>query len=422
MTEGSSRSGKKYFSGAPVAVFLLMLFLPLVVYYFWISVHYYQGALYYPSSGEELVALLKLIPAPTGTSIVLYGLWVLFQGLMQIYGPGKIHLGQPQADGTRLTYKMNGFFSFWLTWAVLGAAAAFKWITPSMIYDNFGPLITTANIFAYGLAVFLYAYGKATKQEDRTTGSFFYDFFMGVTLNPRVRGFDLKLFCEARPGLILWIALNFALAAKQYEMHGKVTAPMVMVILFHFWYIADYYFHEDAILTTMDVIHDKFGWMLAWGDLVWVPFTYTLQAYYLLSHTHDLPVWAGIGIVALNTAGFLIFRLSNFQKHRFRHNPDAPVWGKAAEVIETRRGTRLLVSGWWGLARHINYLGDLIMGLAWCLPCLFGSIVPYFYIIYFTILLVHRERRDNRRCGEKYGKDWETYTRRVRWRILPGLY
>ncbi len=36
--------------------------------------------------------------------------------------------------------------------------------------------------------------------------------------------------------------------------------------------------------------------------------------------------------------------------------------------LPTARGTKLLISGWWGIARHINYLGDLLMGLAWCLP------------------------------------------------------
>jgi protein-S-isoprenylcysteine O-methyltransferase Ste14 len=74
------------------------------------------------------------------------------------------------------------------------------------------------------------------------------------------------------------------------------------------------------------------------------------------------------------------------------------------------------------VARHVNYLGDLLMGLAWCLPCLFDSIVPYFYIIYFLILLIHRERRDHAQCLRKYGASWEEYCARVRYRILPGVY
>ncbi len=54
--------------------------------------------------------------------------------------------------------------------------------------------------------------------------------------------------------------------------------------------------------------------------------------------------------------------------------------------------------------------------------CGFGSLLPYFYPIYFAFLLIHRERRDHQRCAAKYGEDWDRYCRRVRWRIVPGLY
>lgn len=33
-----------------------------------------------------------------------------------------------------------------------------------------------------------------------------YDFFKGRELNPRIRNFDLKFFCEMRPGLIGWVS------------------------------------------------------------------------------------------------------------------------------------------------------------------------------------------------------------------------
>src|SRR5438552_18724947 len=81
-----------------------------------------------------------------------------------------------------------------------------------------------------------------------------------------------------------------------------------------------------------------------------------------------------------------------------------------------------ITSGWWGIARHMNYLGDLMMALAWCLPCLFESPLPYFYFVYFLVLLLHRERRDHAACREKYGQDWDAYCRRVRWRMLPYVY
>lgn len=49
----------------------------------------------------------------------------------------------------------------------------------------------------------------------------------------------------------------------------------------------------------MDIIHDGFGFMLAFGDLVWVPFTYSLQAFYLVNHPQDLSWPLASVIIAL---------------------------------------------------------------------------------------------------------------------------
>lgn len=37
----------------------------------------------------------------------------------------------------------------------------------------------------------------------------------------------------------------------------------------------------------------------------------------------------------------------------------------------------------------------------------FSSPLPYFYVLYFAVLLIHRERRDEEKCKKKYGKDWD---------------
>jgi protein-S-isoprenylcysteine O-methyltransferase Ste14 len=295
-------------------------------------------------------------------------------------------------------------------------------VPATILHDQFGPLLVTVNLLTFAFTAFLYFHGKASERQERVSGNAFYEYFIGNELNPRIGNLDLKLFCEARPGLILWILINMSLAAKQYELHGFLTTPMILVNAFQFLYIADYYYHEEAILTTWDIKHENFGWMLCWGDLVWVPFTYTLQAYYLVHNTHELSWPATIGLIAMNMIGYIIFRGANWQKHKFRKNPQGLVWGKPAEYIRTKHGSLLLTSGWWGMSRHMNYFGDLIMALAWCLPTGFGSPLPYFYITYFTILLVHREYRDNLMCQEKYGKDWDAYSARVRWRIVPGVY
>ena len=51
----------------------------------------------------------------------------------------------------------------------------------------------------------------------------------------------------------------------------------------------------------------------------------------------------------------------------------------------------------------------------------FDSIVPYYYAIYFMILLVHRSIRDDDLRQQKYGKDWDEYKKQVPYRFIPGV-
>lgn len=78
--------------------------------------------------------------------------------------------------------------------------------------------------------------------------------------------------------------------------------------------------------------------------------------------------------------------------------------------------------GWWGLVRHANYLGDLILSYSVCAACGFDNLLPWTYAIFMTVLLVQRCGRDDTRCTGKYGDDWKKYCDKVKWRLVPGIY
>lgn len=344
----------------------------------------------------------------------------------------------------------------------------------TFINDNYLQILTANILISYALATFVYVRsfsvkpGNAEKRELAAgghTGNMLYDWFIGRELNPRVTipllgEIDIKSFCELRPGLMGWILLDFAFIARQYRNYGHITDSIALITGFQALYVLDSFWMESAILTTMDITTDGFGFMLAFGDLAWVPFIYSIQVRYLSVYPLSLGPLSTAGVLAVLGTGYYIFRGANNEKNRFRTNPNDP---KMAHLkhLETKSGSKLLISGWWGTARHINYLGDWIMSWAYCLPTGlagyivrqstvvpatgrdgsfvsggpanytevepgvakgWGMIFTYFYIVYFGVLLVHREMRDEEKCIRKYGDDWKTYRQIVRYRILPGIY
>ena len=349
--------------------------------------------------------------------------WMAFCVAAHAALPGVIKQGTVLPDGSRLTYKLNGLAVLALTLAIAGVGVHTETLDLSWVHLNFLALLTAGVAFAFALsfALFFCSFGKKKMlAKGGNTGNHLYDFFIGRELNPRVKGFDLKVFCELTPGLIGWLLLDLGFAHAQFKRMGSISPAMSLVCLFQGVYVLDALWFEPAILTTMDVTTDGFGFMLAFGDLVWVPFTYSLQARYLTHNQPGLGLSHLAGIWVLNFCGYALFRLSNSEKDTFRRDPAHPSVAHLSS-LQTKRGTKLLTSGYWGMARKINYTGDWMMGLSWCLTCGFDSIVPYFYAIYFGILLVHRAWRDDEACHEKYGADWLKYKEQVPYVFFPGL-
>uniref|UniRef100_A0A665V3P2 Delta(14)-sterol reductase LBR n=1 Tax=Echeneis naucrates TaxID=173247 RepID=A0A665V3P2_ECHNA len=398
-----------------------LLFLPAWVLFLIIQVNLEDPSLAnFPPPLPPLEAFLD------AQALAFVILWIAFQAMLYILPVGKLSEGMPLMSGERLKYRTNGFFAIVVS-AVVVAVALHQGLDLTYIHSHFLQLAVATFLIATLLSVYLYVRSRYAPQEQLAlggnSGNVVYDFFKGHELNPRIKDFDLKFFCEMRPGLIGWCLINFAMALAEMKQQN-LEAPsnsMILVNLFQLLYVVDGLWNEEAILTTMDLMHDGFGFMLAFGDLVWVPFTYTMQAYYLVRHPNPLSFPALTAIVILKLVGFYIFRKSNSEKNAFRRNPSDPKLSYL-KTIPTATGKSLLVSGWWGVIRHPNYLGDLLMALAWSLPCGFSHLLPWYYMIYFIILLVHRDSRDMSECRRKYGSAWDEYCRTVRYRIIPCVY
>merc|ERR1712196_677358 len=161
---------------------------------------------------------------------------------------------------------MNGHLAFWLCLAAcngLPLGSGGTWVRPPLawLYDHYIEL-TTASM-ALSIAISIYSYASSFKRGELlaaggTSGNAIYDFFIGRPLNPRIGALDLKCACELRPGLIGWAVLNLGMAAKQAELAGAVSMPMLCVNAFQMLYVWDALYNEQSILTTMDITTDGF--------------------------------------------------------------------------------------------------------------------------------------------------------------------
>ncbi|RCK54466.1 Delta(14)-sterol reductase [Candida viswanathii] len=367
---------------------------------------------------------------------LVYLTWFFVLVLLDFILPGKSLDGVTLRDGTTLNYKINGLSMSFVLLSIL-LARLFQlgnYYLPELefIYNNQLQLIIVCFLFSFFLAAACYLMsfipllkpnGVGTKERilsiNGNTENPFYDWFIGRELNPRIGSWDIKLFCELRPGMLLWLLINLSCAHYQYHKLGYVTDSIVIVNALQAFYIFDGVLNEEGCLTMIDITTDGFGFMLSFGDLAWVPWTYSLQARYLSipGNEINLGLVLSLSIVGLQALGFYIFRSANKQKSDFRQ-------GKLPHLksIQTKTGSKLLIEGWWGLSQHINYLGDWFIGLAWCLPTGFQTPLTYFYVIYFASLLIHRQTRDEMKCRAKYGEDWEKYEKLVPYKIIPYLY
>ncbi|KAI1497722.1 putative C-14 sterol reductase [Biscogniauxia marginata] len=482
----TSHAKPKYEFGGPFGAAAIVVGLPVLLYFFTFSCNDVSGCPMpslleprslsleklkleagWPEGGLRDLGSWKVTGVVLAYYLVSLTLWRILPA-QEIYGTKLPQHGRP------LKYYFNAFSSTIIQLFACAVGTYMQgadFIAWTYITDNYVQLLT-ANIFiASGLSILVYihSFGVDTKYPNNNlrelavgghSGNFIYDFYIGRELNPRVTlpffgEIDIKTWCEMRPGLTGWILIDLAFVAKQYRTYGYVSDSIIFTAMVQTFYILDGQYSESGILTMIDITTDGFGFMLSFGDLAWVPFLYTTQCRYLSIHPVHLG-WSGVTAVsAVFAFGLYIFRAANTQKNVFRTKlDDRSVAGLS--YIQTKRGTRLLTAGWWGMSRHINYFGDWLQASPFSLPTgLSGyTIVPagnvavashalhmldgrvviqgkakgwglpftYFYVLYFAILLIHRERRDDAMCSKKYGEDWEKYKKIVRWRILPGVY
>ncbi|KAG3284438.1 7-dehydrocholesterol reductase [Ictidomys tridecemlineatus] len=153
------------------SVVFLLLFAPFIVYYFIMACDQYSCALTAPlldiaAGRASLADIWAKTPPVTTRAALLYTSWVAFQVLLYTMLPdfchrflpgyvGGVQEGAVTPAGAVNKYQVNGLQA-WLITHLLWFANShlLSWFSPTIIFDNWIPLLWCANFLGYAVSTF----------------------------------------------------------------------------------------------------------------------------------------------------------------------------------------------------------------------------------------------------------------------------
>jgi len=353
-----------------------------------------------------LLTPLVVIVAITLLHYVLPGRWVT--GYVK-----NEHTGEP------LRYHLNGLLvliTSVIIWYALGyfELVDFTWLYQHRWWSLIGAIIIG---LVYSLVMYLSHPG--------VTSSFLKDFFLGRSKNPQIHGgrIDHKMWLYLI-GAVLLVLHVVSFVTQHIIMYGSSFNPGIFLCAgLLIWFVVDYLVFEHVHLYTYDIFAERVGFKLGWGCLSFYPYFYAIAIWSTVDHPNpDMTSWQLILSAVVFFAGWVMARGANMQKFFFKTRPDKSFLGIHPKVLSDGKKT-ILASGFWGVSRHINYLGEICMGLGIASAVgHYDLLWPWLYPLYYVLLLVPRQLDDDKRCLQKYGSLWEEYQEKVRFKIIPGIY
>ncbi len=318
----------------------------------------------------------------------------------------------------KMNYRINGklvLITSILIWFLLGYfdIVPYTWLYDTRWYGLIGACVI-------GLVFSFYIVLKYPS----TGRSFFADLWFGRAKDVQLKNglIDAKLWFYLIGAVMLQLnVLSFAayhMANHVYPNYGFLLGCAMLT-----WFCFDYLIFEKVHLWTYDFIAERVGFKLGFGCLAFYPYFYSIALWF----TADLPspgkpAWLTLSFGALFLFGWVFTRGANMQKYYFKTAPERKFLWIKPEVLSDGR-QNLLISGYWGASRHINYLGEIIQAVAVALAIGYPGVwMVWLYPAYYIGLMFSRQADDDKVCRAKYGELWNEYTRKVKYKIIPYIY
>ena len=152
---------------------------------------------------------------------------------------------------------------------------------------NTGITVMTISVYFTPISITSFCFSFVTHLNIPTLSFFwelkghqFYDWFIGRELHPRFGPIDLK-YVMFRSGIIGWMLLNFAtLMQTLSEGQQSVSPNLVLLVLIQLFYVLDYFWFEEGILVSRDIVHEGLVFNISMQFLM-IPFTFCTQTRYV---------------------------------------------------------------------------------------------------------------------------------------------
>ncbi|VVC96352.1 unnamed protein product [Leptidea sinapis] len=366
---------------------------------------------------------------------------VLSQYLMQAIILGIPVCGIKAVDECGKRYCFNALFSCVVTLVGVFVLDFYKFVKLNH-FMNYTKLGVASYLVSMLLAFLLYVKGRKISESFLNpyakTGYVLNDFFIGREIQPQIKKFNIKLWlyrvCNISTIVLLTIMFvqSFVIIQDQDDKKYLWTNYKALLdkvqwnpttlyfTLMQMCYILYFVVYEHTVVSTFYWQSEGLGYLQLVASALY-PFYFTSISKYVIESQLVLKnsvLWMAC---AAFTLGLLIMVTSNNIKYEFRNNP---LQASLAHVdfMPTFHGKKLIISNMWGIVRHPNYAGDILIHIALALPGILSSQIVAASPALITILvLLHRCWRDHVRCGRRYGAAWKRYCKRVPSALIPKI-
>ena len=325
-------------------------------------------------------------------------------------------------SGEVLNYRINGILvlpASILIWFLLGyfGIVPHDWLY-RVRWPGLAGAVVIGLVFSFVIVLKAPSTGKP----------FLADFWFGRLKNPQVKdGFiDAKMWVYLIGAVMLQLnVLSFTahhLAAA--SANGAAVNPgIILGAAMSTWFCWEYLIFEKIHLYTYDLFAELMGFKLGFGCLAFYPYFYAVSLWFTVNLPNPgLPLWLTVVFAVLFLFGWVFTRGANLQKYYFKIAPEKKFFFWKPETVSDGERS-LLVNGYWGASRHINYMGEIIQACAIALAAGYPAVLGvWLYPLYYVALLFSRQADDDKICKAKYGELWDIYKKKVRYRIIPFIY